>query len=110
VVQAPCNRIEAVDEDAAVEIRRATGTEVGCPILDKDAAVYGLGRFESVKGADELVGQIPETPRKRPVRGSKAMHPSIATAEEDESFVIRGWRVDAAAGEILPQFLSVAGV
>ena len=96
-------RIDTVQHDAAVHVRRASGGHVKCVVLDHDRAVDRPGRFElSIRTDESILGSGAKSPDELAVRGIQTVDPSVGGSEKDRSVVDRRRTVDPPTGSELP--------
>ena len=80
--------VEPVEGDAAVEIGRAPGSDIGHPPLDEDAAVDGPDRFDLVvRHGPSVGGGGAEAPGQHTVARAQGVDEPVGAAEEHEALV-----------------------
>ena len=103
-------RVEPVQHDAAVQIRRPAGGRVERVVLHQHGAVDRPERFELAVGADQPFRRRgAEPPHQRAVGRADAINPAVGGAEEDRPWLNRRRAVDPPAGGELPEFPAVRG-
>ncbi len=100
------------DPQAAIQVRRTAGGEVGPRHRRPEhAAVHGPGRFELSEGSDApVLGRGSESPSQLAVGGPNAIDASVGRAEQHRAAIVGGRRVDAGAGVKSPEYIAVRGV
>ena len=100
-------RVESVEIESPVEIRRPSRGEPQRSVSHQHAAVDGRGRLDLAAGHDAS-GEFgrPKTPRQGPVVGPKAVDVSVPASKENPALVDRWRRIDASAGGERPDGLA----
>ncbi len=81
-------RVEGIEADSTVEVRRPPGCEPAFPIVHEHAAWYGPRRLQLTEGSYEtMMRRSVKTPYKCSVRGTEAMDPPVGRAEYRQSFM-----------------------
>ena len=96
--------IESVDADAAVEVGRAPGREVGHAVVQQGRCRGPAMPTRSDRSADTAIRRRrEEPPHQAAVVRPQAVDVSVPRPEQDHAPMDRGRRVDAPAGRELPQ-------
>ena len=104
-------RVEPVEHDSAVEVRRSSRGGIRHAVLNEHAPVHGPDRFDLVqRHRVQVAGGRVESPHQLAVGQAQGVDPTVGGAEQHQPLVDGRRGIHPPAGCEMPTRLAVAGV